>query len=164
MQHTELLGIQEVDVYAMLWLKCCFTFTETIGLLGTGAQDGHLDFHTVLRVCMRCCTLESDHCTVQSFKQDAHSKLCAGVGLSHLLLSSRGNVHESDHNIHSPVSETECSLVALFCVRRLDVLHYAGLCDVASCTHTHTHTHTHACIHARACEHTHACTHPYTQT
>ena len=28
------------------WLKCCFTFTETVGLLGTGAQDGHLDFHT----------------------------------------------------------------------------------------------------------------------
>ena len=27
-------------------LKCCFTSTETIGLLGTGAQDSHLDFHT----------------------------------------------------------------------------------------------------------------------
>ena len=26
--------------------KCCFTSTETVGLLGTGAQDGHLDFHT----------------------------------------------------------------------------------------------------------------------
>ena len=29
----------------MLLLKCCFTSTETVGLLGTGAQDGHLDFH-----------------------------------------------------------------------------------------------------------------------
>ena len=29
------------------WLKCCFTSTETVGLLGPGAQDGHLDFHTV---------------------------------------------------------------------------------------------------------------------
>ena len=29
------------------WLKCCFTSTETVGLLGTGAQDVHLDFHTV---------------------------------------------------------------------------------------------------------------------
>ena len=29
------------------WLKCCFTSTETVGLLGTGAWDGvHLDFHT----------------------------------------------------------------------------------------------------------------------
>ena len=30
-----------------LWLvECCFTSTETVGLLATGAQDGHLDFHT----------------------------------------------------------------------------------------------------------------------
>jgi len=27
-------------------MKCCFTSTETVGLLGTEAQDGHLDFHT----------------------------------------------------------------------------------------------------------------------
>ena len=25
---------------------CCFTSTEIVGLLGTGAQDVHLDFHT----------------------------------------------------------------------------------------------------------------------
>ena len=30
----------------LLLLKCCFTSTETVGLLGMGAQDGHLDFHT----------------------------------------------------------------------------------------------------------------------
>ena len=29
-----------------LRLKCCFTSTETVGLLRTGAQDVHLDFHT----------------------------------------------------------------------------------------------------------------------
>ena len=29
------------------WLvECCFTSTETVGLLETDAQDGHLDFHT----------------------------------------------------------------------------------------------------------------------
>ena len=29
------------------WLvECCFTSTETVGLLGTRAQDVHLDFHT----------------------------------------------------------------------------------------------------------------------
>jgi len=34
------------------WLaECCFTFTETVGLLGTGAQDVHLDFHTAPEVC-----------------------------------------------------------------------------------------------------------------
>ena len=27
-------------------VECCFMSTETVGLLGTGAQDGHLDFHT----------------------------------------------------------------------------------------------------------------------
>ena len=31
---------------ALLLLKCCFTSTETAGLLGTGTQDVHLDFHT----------------------------------------------------------------------------------------------------------------------
>ena len=36
-----------------LFLKCCFTSTETVGLLGTGAQYGHLDFHTKLRSVLR---------------------------------------------------------------------------------------------------------------
>ena len=31
-------------------LKCCFTSTETVGLLGTGAQDGHLDSHAALEL------------------------------------------------------------------------------------------------------------------
>ena len=30
----------------LMLLHCCFTSTETIGLLGTGAQDNHLDFRT----------------------------------------------------------------------------------------------------------------------
>ena len=34
-------------------LKSCFTSTETVGLLGTGAQDGHLDFHTAPELCTR---------------------------------------------------------------------------------------------------------------
>ena len=36
---------------AML-VECCFTSTETVGLLGTGAQDGHLDFHTAPELCV----------------------------------------------------------------------------------------------------------------
>ena len=36
----------EVAVLVDGWLKCCFTSTETVGLLGTGAQDVHLDHHT----------------------------------------------------------------------------------------------------------------------
>ena len=30
----------------MMMMKCRFTSTETVALLGTGAQDVHLDFHT----------------------------------------------------------------------------------------------------------------------
>ena len=32
-------------------VECCFTSTETVGLLGTGAQDVHLDFHTAPELC-----------------------------------------------------------------------------------------------------------------
>ena len=31
-------------------VRCCFTFTETADLLGTGAQDGHLSFHAALEI------------------------------------------------------------------------------------------------------------------
>ena len=44
---------KEIWVYTCIhtWLvgrlaECCFTSTETVGLLGTEAQDGHLNFHT----------------------------------------------------------------------------------------------------------------------
>ena len=34
---------------------CSFTSTETVGLLGTGAQDGHLDFRTAPEpLCVFC--------------------------------------------------------------------------------------------------------------
>ena len=36
-------GLQKMST---VLLKCCFTSTETVGLLVTGAQDGYLDFHT----------------------------------------------------------------------------------------------------------------------
>ena len=35
------------------WLvECCFMTTETIGLLGTGAQDSNLNFHTAPELCL----------------------------------------------------------------------------------------------------------------
>ena len=36
---------------AFVVVECCFTSTETVGLLGTGAQDVHLDFHTAPELC-----------------------------------------------------------------------------------------------------------------
>ena len=41
------------NAWLLLLLKCYFTSTETVGLLGTGAQDVHLDFHTAPEVCAR---------------------------------------------------------------------------------------------------------------
>ena len=32
----------DTDGHNYLLVECCFTSTETLGLLGTGAQDGHL--------------------------------------------------------------------------------------------------------------------------
>ena len=39
------------EPYKMEVMKCCFTSTETVGLLGTGAKDGHLDSHTTPELC-----------------------------------------------------------------------------------------------------------------
>ena len=55
--RTKARGARSTQVFSHLaalplagrngWLvECCFTSTETVGLLGTGAQDGHLDFDT----------------------------------------------------------------------------------------------------------------------
>ena len=35
-----------------LLVEYCFTSTETVGLLWTGAQDGPLDFHTAPELCV----------------------------------------------------------------------------------------------------------------
>ena len=53
MIHDALLlcGLRLLRVACWL-VECCFTSTETVGLLGTGAQDGHLDFHTAPGLCM----------------------------------------------------------------------------------------------------------------
>ena len=41
----------KLHLLLLLLLRCCFTSTETVGSLGTGAQDGHLDFHTAPELC-----------------------------------------------------------------------------------------------------------------
>ena len=40
-----------VSAHSIMMMKCLFASTETVGLLGTGAQDGHLDFHTASSEC-----------------------------------------------------------------------------------------------------------------
>ena len=39
-------SVHRISTRTVEWWKCCFTSTETVGLLGTGAQDVHPDFHT----------------------------------------------------------------------------------------------------------------------
>ena len=47
------LWLTKTNKRVELKLKCCFTSTETVGLLGTGTQDVHLDFHTAPELCKR---------------------------------------------------------------------------------------------------------------
>ena len=44
-------AFRSFEVRVMMMLKRCLTSTETVGLLGTGAQDVHLDFHTAPELC-----------------------------------------------------------------------------------------------------------------
>ena len=37
-------------------VQCCFTSTETVGSLGWGAQDVHLNFHTAPELCILNCS------------------------------------------------------------------------------------------------------------
>ena len=43
--------IFSAHLVALKCVECCFTSTETVVLLETGAQDGHLDFHTAPELC-----------------------------------------------------------------------------------------------------------------
>ena len=47
--HLVSLGVVQnhlVSLGVVQMAERCFTSTETVGLLGSGAQDGHLAFHT----------------------------------------------------------------------------------------------------------------------
>ena len=64
-------------------IECCFTSTETVGLLGTGAQDSHLDFqfHTAPELRhLRCYSLCS----------------CNKRGVGHTLVSWQVSVVSKD--------------------------------------------------------------------
>ena len=50
--HSMVEGRGSVSVlklfFSFFFFECCFTSSETVGLLGTGAQDGHLNFTQLL--------------------------------------------------------------------------------------------------------------------
>ena len=50
-------------------VECCFTSTETVGLLGTGVQGDHLDFHTARELC-----IPSRECSSYIHRQTRYSR------------------------------------------------------------------------------------------
>ena len=50
-EHVSLVNHGYTNITGLM-LKCCVTSTETVGLLGTGAKDVHLDFHTAPELCI----------------------------------------------------------------------------------------------------------------
>ena len=61
-------------------VDCCLTSTETVGILGTGAQDVHLDFHTAPELCrgqlivmIKCCSTSTETVgLLEAGAQDGH--------------------------------------------------------------------------------------------
>ena len=72
-----------------LMLRCCFTSTETVDLLRTGAQEGHLDFHTAPELCR--VSLPSRHFVSQvyvfRFLPEFLYHRSTGIIIIHLLLN-----------------------------------------------------------------------------
>ena len=60
------------------WLEFCFRSTETVGLFGTGAQDVHLDFHTVPELCKQA-SGDSLLSKPSSKRLREHGCQCSGV-------------------------------------------------------------------------------------
>ena len=78
----------------------CFTSTETFGLLGTGAQDGHLHFHTASELWFDIrllvfdpgfvgCTIDKDHQPKTRLLSDELTVLCEGFALASFVWSTR---------------------------------------------------------------------------
>ena len=70
-------------------VECCFTSTETVGVLGTGAQDGHLDFHTTPELCvtwLKCCFTSTETVgLLGTGAQDGHLDFHTAPELCHTL-------------------------------------------------------------------------------
>ena len=77
-------------MYAVGWLKCCFTSTETVGLIGTGAQDGHLDFHTASELCGVYVSMRIVYIVTWS----------PDYNYSHLICNSHVQIHTRAHITH----------------------------------------------------------------
>ena len=98
----------------MMMLKCCFTSTGTVGLLGTGAQDVHLDFHTAPELCLKgcwllkCCFTSTETVgLLRTGSQDVHLDFHTAPELCQTLTRALGHdteaaccTSQSDGNVH----------------------------------------------------------------
>ena len=71
----------------LLLLKCCFKSTETVGLLGTGAQDVHLDFHTAPDLCIMEVGEVGDYIPIATLAPPNNSWIQMGSDESHFNVS-----------------------------------------------------------------------------
>ena len=116
-------------------VECCFTSTKTVGLLGMGAQDGHLDFHTASELCTlllaECCFTSTETVgLLGTGAQDGHldlhtapELLCLSVWQRPLFILSSSS-KTADHFLFlriSPASDCWC-----------DVLDFAPAAGVSS--------------------------------
>ena len=64
-------------------VECCFTSTETVDLLGMGAQDGRLDFHTAPALCwwsMYVCMIYRQVCAQPGkWLEQQWAEVCASI-------------------------------------------------------------------------------------
>ena len=76
------------------------TSTETVGLLGTGAQDGHLDFHTAPElwvVKLKCCFTSTETVgLLGTGAQDGHRDFTQLLSSVQLLAVGWINIHHRD--------------------------------------------------------------------
>ena len=118
-----------------LRLKCCFTSTETVCLLGTGAQDGHLDFHTAPELCLlgllKSCftsteTVGSLGTGAQNVHLDFHTVPELGLlGTHHRDITAVGVVLQTGRALHGKIDE--------------NITFVWGLSVSLSDEHTHAH-------------------------
>ena len=102
----------------MIWLKCCFTSTETVGLLGTGAQNVHLDFHTDPELSS---APEFNPCTRSPWYNRPR-----WLGVRHQV-----TVHTNDHLLYCSILYTNNHLLYCYIAYTNDHLLY---CSVLCCT------------------------------
>ena len=81
------------------WFECCCTSTETVGLLRTGARDGHLDFHTAPEL------WRAMACSAISYGLGEREQELAQLQTSPAPIRSVGRIELTQHNTQHEYAE-----------------------------------------------------------